>query len=238
MKIIKVNLPTHRRKFEQLHGLERHSHHSMLHQMHRKHNIAKRTLFYIKEYGSKSNASHTIIKESVKVLIFAVILSTLGGLSIEHVKTKIISFIPLLILLPLLNGMIGNYGIIISSKFTTLLYTGKVDKNWKESKDLRKLLKQIIFIAIITAILSSIISLVISKVTGNYVGHIDSIKLILLVIIDVLVILTILTVIVIYGSFYFFKHNEDPNNFLIPITTSIADFGNMIVLSIFVAVFF
>ena len=42
----------------------------------------------------------------------------------------------------------------------------------------------------------------------------------------------------IIAGLHFYRKGEDPNNFLIPITTSIADLSNMFILSILVVLFF
>ncbi|MGB9675390.1 MAG: hypothetical protein ACPLYW_02200, partial [Candidatus Nanoarchaeia archaeon] len=59
-----------------------------------------------------------ILRESLVILIVASILSTIGGIGLEALKTKFIFLIPLLILIPALNDAIGDFGVIISSKFT------------------------------------------------------------------------------------------------------------------------
>ena len=56
-------------------------------------------------------------------------MSSLGGLFIEKIKVLIFSVIPMIILLPYLNNMIGNFGTIIATKFSTYLHEGKIDKN-------------------------------------------------------------------------------------------------------------
>ena len=42
----------------------------------------------------------------------------------------------------------------------------------------------------------------------------------------------------IVAGIYYYKKKEDPNNFLIPITTSVADLGNMVVLVALILLFF
>ena len=67
---------------DNLKKIERHKHHPLIHHIHKKYGISKKTLFYVKEYGPKSNVSHTIIRESIKILLFASIVSALGGLAL------------------------------------------------------------------------------------------------------------------------------------------------------------
>ncbi|MFH1056559.1 MAG: hypothetical protein V1717_02050, partial [Candidatus Micrarchaeota archaeon] len=64
------------------------------------------------------------------------------------------------------------------------------------------------------------------------------VKIFALVVFDVAVLVAILFATSVLAGFYFFEKNEDPNNFLIPITTSIADFGNLVLLSGLVVLLF
>src|SRR3989344_7341928 len=79
----------------------------LFYKIHKKHGISKRTLFYVKEYGEQTNATKTIIKASIKILLLATIISSIGGFALENIKTAFISIVPLVILLPALNDMIG-----------------------------------------------------------------------------------------------------------------------------------
>ena len=222
----------------QLTKVKRKLFHPLVHTIHKTHKIARNTLFYIKEYGPKSNISHTIIKESIKILLFASILSSIGGLSLENIKSTFISIIPLVILLPTLNNLIGDYGIIFSSKFTTLLYEGKISKKSWLNKELRYLLFDLIVIAIITAVLSSLLAIAISHFAGYSITPDLIEKVMLISLIDVIALVLILFFIGVAAGFYFYDKQEDPNNFLIPITTSIADLGNMLLLTLLIILFF
>lgn len=215
--------------------LKREHHHPLVHKLHKKYGISRRTLFYMKEYGPHTHVPRTIIKESFKVLLLASIISSIGGLSIEYIKATFIALTPLIILLPALNDMIGDFGIVISSRFSTLLNEGKTNIR----KDgLGKLLLQVLFIAIIMSLISSALALISSSFTGY--GNTSSvvIKIFLISMLDTLVLVSLLFLVAVFAGLYFYKKKEDPNNFLIPITTSIADFGNIILLSILVILFF
>ena len=117
IKLLK-HLPT---ALNKLTSIKRHRHHPLLHHLHKKHGISRKTLLYIKEYGPHSHVARVIIKESLKVLLLASILSAFGGFALESVKHAFIAILPLVVLLPALNGMIGGYGTIFSSRFSTLL---------------------------------------------------------------------------------------------------------------------
>ncbi|MEK9166745.1 MAG: magnesium transporter [Patescibacteria group bacterium] len=199
--------------------------------------LSKKTQFYIKEYGPHSHVSYKIVKESMKILIFASIMSSLGGLFIEKIKVLIFSVIPMIILLPYLNNMIGNFGTIIATKFSTYLHEGKIDKKWWRSQALIRLFIQILIIALFMSTVSALVALLITS--AKYPMESDfAYKIFAIAILDVLILVNIMFFTSIIAGFHFYKKNEDPNNFLIPITTSISDFGNMLVLSLLVIYFF
>ena len=175
-----------------------------------------------------------VLRESLKVLILVIVLCTFGGFGLESVSEKLYTIIPLLILFPALNNMIGSFGTIISSKFTTLLYLGKISKNWRKSKEMRRLIRKIFIIALIMAVYLGIASSIISLVKGyNLTSHIFT-RVLLISIITTFVLISIITIMSIMVGIYVYKKDEDPDNFLIPITTAFADLGSMLVLSLLI----
>lgn len=223
---------------EKLRSIERRKYHPLIHKVHKEYKISKKTLSYVKEYGHHANVTRTIIKESVKILLLASIISSLGGLALENIKLIFVSITPLIILLPALNDMIGGYGTIISSRFSTMLHENRVKRKWWAMPELRKLSIQVFIISTITAVTNSSIALVISHFSGYAPSLITASKIFFISIVDVTLLISILFIISIYAGIYFYKKGEDPNNFLIPITTSVADFGNMVILSILIVLFF
>lgn len=237
MKFIKINTLPAKKNLKQLEKIERREHHPLIHRIHEKNHLSKKTLFYIKEYSSKSHIARVIIKESIGILIFASLLSALGGFSLEYIKERFISLMPLIMLLPALNGMIGGYGIIISSRFTALLHSGK-HENKEYPEIIKNLHAQVLISSFITAVLGIIIALIISAFSGNGFDINTAVKIFVIVLLDVFILIFLLFTIAIHAGLYFFSKGEDPNNLLIPLTTSIADFGNMIVLAFLVMMFF
>lgn len=225
-------------KLQELQKIRRASYHPLVHHIHETHRISKKTLFYVKEYGAHSNVAATIIKESLKILLLTSILSSIGGFTIEHIKSAFISIVPLVILLPALNDMLGDYGTILSARFSTMLHKGSVGGKWWENEELRALFAQVFIIAIITTVISVVVALVISALSGNETGIGLAGKVFAVSLIDVAILIIVMFAVSISAGMYFFGKGEDPNNFLIPITTSIADFGNMILLSLLIIIIF
>lgn len=238
LKIFKRHKARHH--LRKLQKVQRYKHHPLIHKIHHIHRISKKTLFYVKEYGAHTNVPKTILKESMKIIILASIVSSIGGLALEDIKALFLTMLPLVILLPALNDMVGDYGSIIAARFSTMLHKGEVQKQWWKEQQVKVLFWQVFIIAIITAVFSAAIALFISKFTRAplLITPLFSLKILLITLLDVMILVSILFLITVLAGIYIFKKKEDPNNFLIPITTSIADFGNMVVLALLVVLFF
>lgn len=227
-----------RKHLAKLIKIKRHKYHPLIHNIHKHHKISKKTLFYIKEYGPHSNVPKTIIKESIKVLLLASIISSIGGLFLENIKTLFVSIMPLVILFPVLNDMIGDYGSVISSRFSTMIHEGKVKNPWKNHPEIKKLFLQIMLSSVLTLIISITLAITISIISGYNPTKEIIIKIFLIDLIDIIILISLISFIALFMGFRIYKKGEDPNNFLIPITTSIADFGNMVIIAVLITLFF
>lgn len=221
-----------------LRDVEREKSHPLIHKIHREHKISKRTLFYVKEYGKNSNVPKTIMKESIGILLIASVLSSLGGLALDNVGDAFVVIMPLVILLPALNDLIGNFGVVVSSRFSAMLHEGRTQKKLWKDEDLRKLFLQVILIGFITAIISGSAALIISQISGYEISTDIALKVMSVVVLNIILIVSILFFISVFAGLHFYRKGKDPNNFLIPITTAFADFGNMLVLSALIILLF
>jgi mgtE-like transporter len=213
-------------------------HHPLIHEIHKHYRISKKTLFYVKEYGAHTNVPRTIVRESLQILILSAILSAAGGLAIENIKNVFVAIVPLVILLPMLNDMIGDFGTIISARFSAMLHEGKVKSKWWHNHELKKLFVQVFIIAMLTTVLSTAIALVISLFSDYQVTITVALKMFAITVLDVIMLIAVMFISSILLGLYYFKKKEDPNNFLIPIITSIADFANMILLAVLIMFLF
>jgi len=179
-----------------------------------------------------------IVTESIKVVILASVLSTIGGIGVESLKVKIALFVPMIVMLPALNDMIGDFGTIISSKFTTLLYLGKIESKWWNSKELGELFKIIAYISIISAVYLGVASTIIAYFKGFAFDWIISLKVLTVALMATAFLVMIIFGVAIAGGLMVYKRGTDPDNFLAPITTSIADLGSMILFSLMIRFLF
>jgi len=192
----------------------------------------------MKEYGPHSHVASLIIKESIKILLLASIISSIGGMHLKPVEGTLVTILPLLILLPALNDMIGDFGTIVSSKFTTMLYLGLLGRKWWQSKHVHELILTILIVALIASVYIGSLSYLMASAKGYTFSTAIFLKVLIISIIATASLVGIIIIISIVGGIWIYKKKEDPNNFLIPITTSVADLGSLLFFSVLVTVFF
>ncbi|MBU2637836.1 MAG: magnesium transporter [Nanoarchaeota archaeon] len=218
--------------------IERHKHHPLLHTLHKKHNISRKTLLYIKGHTREEHMAHKIIHGSLRFILLATLISALGGLALEQVRHILIPILPLIILLPAFNNMAGDFGIIVSSRLSVMLHEKQVKKRFWESEELKKLAVQVAMISMLTAFATAVLALIIPGIVGDAVNLVTAGKVVLIAVLDAFLLVSLILIISVIAGIYVFRKKKDPNNFLIPITTSIADWANMVVLALLVIMFF
>lgn len=179
-----------------------------------------------------------IIKESILITLAASIFSAVGGIGLQSVEVKLSLLIPFIILFPALNDTAGDFGAIISSKFTTLLYTKKINKKWWTSKTLGLLFAQVLAVAFISALYLALISTGIAKLQGFVIQNNFVLKMIAISSISIFILVCLITIISITVGLYVYKKKHDPDNYLIPLATSVADLCSMLIYSSLIRIFF
>jgi cation transporter-like permease len=184
------------------------------------------------KHRPKHSIFYTIFIESSRILVFTAIINTFGGVSIEAIQDKLFALLPFLIMLTPLNGLIGSFGTIISSKFTTYLYMGQItDKHWYHAPVMKKLMWQLTFLALFASLYLSTISFAIAAIKGFEHGLWFTLfflaRLIMATMFTTFILLLVLIFVSTLFGWYIYKQDRDPDNYLIPITTTIADLGTM-----------
>lgn len=228
-------LPAHLRR--KILKLPRRKHHELQHKV-RKYGISRRTFYYMKEYGPRVNIVHEIVKDSLKVLMPAAILASVGGVGIQSIEAKLALFLPLLVLIPSLSHIIGSFGTIVSSKFTTALYLGKVRGHPLKSPSVHRLYHMVAGVAVIVSLYIGMLASVVAFLKGYDITVEIAAKVVGTALLSTALLTGIVFALsVILGS-WIFRKKEDPNNFLIPIITSVADFATLLLVTALVAVYF
>ncbi len=184
------------------------------------------------------NVVKRILKESVKILILASVISSIGGIGFEALKYKIAALTPLLIMLPALNDMIGDFGIIVASKFSTLVHKRKIRGSWWRSHALGEQFRIISSIALFAALYLSAASLAIAYYQGAPINLIEASKVISIAFMLVAALVVTIFVIAIIGGLWIYKRGGDTNTFLIPLTTSVADLAGLLLFAVLVGFLF
>jgi mgtE-like transporter len=180
-----------------------------------------------------------ILKESLGVLVFASLLSSIGGFGIEDIRKNIIFLLPLLILMPALNDMTGDYGGIIASRFTTMLYMGRVKAaRWWKSHLVHRLFGEVFIIGTLSAVYISALASVIAWLTGFEIDFWLFSRILAVVLATTWVLIVLQFFVCILGGFYVYRKKHDPDNYLIPISTGLADLCSMLILSLLVRMLF
>lgn len=170
-----------------------------------------------------------IIFQSLPPLIIASSLSSLGGVSLTLVREKILLILPLLILFPALNNMVGDYGTILASKFTTWLYRGTIPSHWYLSKRLRILVKNIFLIALVYSFLIALFAILVGLFQGFPLSTPVVLKIIFVTMITATILVALLSGLIFSWGIILYRRGLDPDNYLIPFATAIADLGALLV---------
>ena len=179
-----------------------------------------------------------IIKESFKILMIAIILSTFGGIGLRSIEESLYTIVPLIILIPALNNLIGSFGTTTTSKLTTMLYLGKIKEHWWKEKEVWSLGLKLLSIAFVSSVLVGLLSMLISFMQGYAFNNALLIRVVGISTVIGVSLVSVIFFVSVVGSIYIFKKKEDPDNFLVPITTAIGDLGSMLLFALLVALLF
>lgn len=174
-----------------------------------------------------------IVKESLPILLVTSFISSLGGVGLEFVSKKLFLLLPFLITIPALNDLIGDFGGIISSRLTTLLYLGEVKK-----EKVKKLFLKIVITAFFSSLYLTFLSICFCNFQGVKFPLFFHLKLALTTVFITFVLISLMFLLANRGSVYVYKKGQDPDNYLIPLVTSIADFLTITILVVAVKFLF
>ncbi len=212
--------------------------HPLVHHLHRKHHLGYRTLFYMKEYGPRSHVAHVILRESLGIVLLAAVISSIGGVALQGIGSKLIGIAPLLVLLPALNNLVGSMGTVLSSKFANRLQEGLIQRDWWNDRDVHQLVASVLVIALVAVVYITGLSFAVAAVQGAAFSVREFVYAFEIALVAAAVLVGIISAVAFVGGELLYRRGEDPNNFLIPLTTAIGDLGSMALFSGLVALWF
>jgi cation transporter-like permease len=141
-------------------------------------------------------------------------LSLIGGMGIEAVQGKLLPIIPLIVALPALNTMVGDYAAIIAA------HAGDPAERTHTKRQLARAISRAMLVNIIGII---ILSLIIAWRRGYVLTGDFGIRFILFIVIAFVGIITAMFAITAVLDRMLEKHRLNPDDILIPIVTTVTD---------------
>ncbi len=176
-----------------------------------------------------------IFKESIIVVIISSILGLISGTVLSENQDVLYSFPIILLILPSLNSLIGDISTVLISRLTSHLYIGTLSPKIQKSDRLKE-----DFYGLLITILLSLFALITLGYIFGYISGIIIVNpflIILIIMITILLLFSLMFVFLFISSIFLFRKGKDPNNFLIPITTSLLDFLTPLFMILFIQLF-
>ena len=173
-------------------------------------------------YGLYTNKYvKTILKQSTPTLILCSFLGIFAGTVLDSFASTLLNNPTILTLVPLFSGESGNLVSILGARLSSALHAGLIEAEFKFNEAVRNNFIIIILLCLIVypfiAILADITSMLLN------IEAFSILHLILISLISGLVLIPIMIIIVFVIGIYSFKKGLDPDNVIIPISTSLTD---------------
>lgn len=179
-----------------------------------------------------------IVRENLFPVVFGASISMIGGIGLSLIESKLYFLLPVLITIPALADMVGDFSTIIASKSVALIEEKKLPRHWEHSKIILGLAINMLWIALLYSLIIGLASLVIAYWQGFPLEAIFVVKFVIILgLINILMVLFLIIFSIRIGILVAY-HGHDPDNFLIPIATSMADVGVLLLFSLMVHLFF
>jgi mgtE-like transporter len=170
----------------------------------------------------------SITRESLVVLVVAVVLSTLAGLALEHQLMALTIAPALLVMVPAFVSSAGAVGGILASRSATLLHLGTVAPTLVPERPVRREVRQLLAIALPVQGLNALGAFVVASNLDDGGGSIAALLAVALI---AGTLVSGVVVFVAYGaSVAAYRFGLDPDTYGIPVVTSTVDFIGVLLL--------
>ncbi|MFW9937140.1 MAG: magnesium transporter [Candidatus Thorarchaeota archaeon] len=176
-----------------------------------------------------------IFKESIIIVSISSIMGMVSGTLLSSSEEILYTFPIILLVLPSLNSLIGDMSTVLISRLTSHLYIGTLQAKVQKSDRL----KEDFYGLLITILLSLAALITLGYIVGMITGIaiVNPFLIIGILLLTILLLFFILFIILFISAIFIFKRGKDPNNFLIPIVTSAADFLTPLFIIILIYIF-
>jgi len=169
----------------------------------------------------------------LSIFIFAEIFA--GQILLDK-QNMLLLFPIFLISFPVINGVAGNIGSVLGARLASGLHVGYIEINIKDKKMHENLLTAL-FLGLLTFIILGLTIYYFSYFALEQVG-IGLVPYMIILLITGFVLVCIVSVVSIITAFWSFKKGWDPDDFIAPVVTTVADVVGIYLLFLLVKLLF
>lgn len=169
-----------------------------------------------------------IVRQSTPVLFVCSILGTLAGGILNGSITTLLKSQTLLTLVPLFSGESGGLVSVLSARLSSGLHSGLIDADLKPGKVTLENFSIVIFLSLIMFPIIGFLAEASTTVLGN--AGVNYLNAILISLIAGIIVVGVMLLIVFYISTISYRKGLDPDNIVIPLSTSLTDSISTLVL--------
>jgi mgtE-like transporter len=169
-----------------------------------------------------------IVRQSTPVLFVCSILGTLAGGILNGSITTLLKSQTLLTLVPLFSGESGGLVSVLSARLSSGLHSGLIDADLKPGKVTLENFSIVIFLSLIMFPIIEFLAEASTTVLGN--AGVNYLNAILISLIAGMIVVGVMLLIVFYISTISYRKGLDPDNIVIPLSTSLTDSISTLVL--------
>ena len=162
------------------------------------------------------------LREGAPIVLLSSFIGTLGGVGLASIRKEIEKKPSILMLYPALIDTLGDIGSILGAMATTKLAMSRISSFWGALKEGFTDLVSVEIAAAVMHVLFGLTAFLLGKATGLTP---DLLLLVNIALISNLISFLFISLLSFIVATQTFKHRLDPDNFVIPLVTSIADFG-------------
>lgn len=162
-----------------------------------------------------------IMRESTPALVFLLVFNLVAGQILNAHEATFLAIPFLLILVPVINGVGGNVGIVLGSRLTSGLYTGAVEVSLTGAGLRRNVRDGVVLYALTFALLAIFIY---GLAIGLGVTPPFGVEVLLILLLSSgLMLAGVLIVVTLAVALLAFSRGLDPDNFVTPVVTTVGD---------------
>lgn len=171
-----------------------------------------------------------IFRESALLLTLMALIGIMGGQVLHHMEETLFQIPVFLFILPVMNGLGGNLGAILGARVSSGFHSGYIkpnifDKEMGENALLTLLMGAVTFTALGLGVAASSTIIDLSVYARN----------LLIIVLGAGAIITLSTMLLtVLISIWSYKKRLDPDNIVIPVITTLADFISILALFLMV----